>query len=153
MTMKFKVSRADMWSATIEDQPGGAARVLDPVAKAGANFEFAFARRAPELPGKGLLFVLPVKGAKVLQAAQAAGLAKAEGIHTLRVEGADKPGASAAIVRALANAGRNPLLTGKITGNFALSGATNCALLLVNARPEPISIHHTSFLRKSETGN
>jgi len=37
MTMKFKVSRADMWSATIEDQPGGAARVLDPVAKAGAT--------------------------------------------------------------------------------------------------------------------
>ena len=66
--MKFKVSRADMWAATIEDQPGGAARVLDPVAKAGANFEFAFARRAPEMPGKGLLFVLPVKGAKVLQA-------------------------------------------------------------------------------------
>ncbi len=105
MTMKFKVSSADMWSATIEDQPGGAARVLDPVAKAGANFEFAFARRTPELPGKGLLFVLPVKGAKVLQAAQAAGLAKAEGIHTVRVEGADKPGTSAAIVRALANAG------------------------------------------------
>ena len=105
MTMKFKVSRADMWLATIEDEPGGAARVLAPVAKAGANFEFAFARRAPELPGKGLLFVLPVKGAKVLQAAQAAGLAKAEGIHTVRVEGADRPGTSAAIVRALANAG------------------------------------------------
>jgi hypothetical protein len=103
--MKFRVTRADMWSATIEDQPGGAARVLDPVAKAGANFEFAFARRAPEMPGKGLLFVLPVKGAKVLQAAQAAGLAKAEGFHTVRVEGADRPGTSAAIVRALANAG------------------------------------------------
>ncbi len=79
--------------------------MLDPVAKAGANFEFAFARRAPEMPGKGLLFVLPVKGAKVLRAAQAAGLAKAEGIHTVRVEGADRPGTSAAIVRALANAG------------------------------------------------
>jgi hypothetical protein len=105
MKMKFRVTRADMWSATIEDQPGGAARVLDPVAKAGGNFEFAFARRAPEMPGKGLLFVLPVKGTKVLQAAQAAGLAKAEGFHTVRVEGADRPGTSAAIVRALANAG------------------------------------------------
>ena len=105
MKMKFRVTRADMWSATIEDQPGGAARVLDPVAKAGANFEFAFARRAPEMPGRGLLFVLPVKGTKVLQAAQAAGLAKAEGLHTVRVEGADRSGTSAAIVRALANAG------------------------------------------------
>jgi hypothetical protein len=105
MKMKFRVTRADMWSATIEDQPGGAARVLEPLARAGADFEFAFARRAPEMPGKGLLFVLPVKGAKVLQAAQAAGLAKAEGFHTVRVEGADRPGTSAAIVRALANAG------------------------------------------------
>ena len=127
MTMKFKVSRADMWSATIEDQPGGAARVRDPVAKAGANFEFA--RRAPELPGKGLLFVLPVKGAKVLQAAQAAGFAKAEGIHTVRVEGADKPGTSAAIVRALANAGISfrafsaTAVGRKFAGFFALDSA------------------------------
>jgi len=103
--------------------------VLDPVAKAGANFEFAFARRAPELPGKGLLFVLPVKGAKVLQAAQAAGLTKAEGIHTVRVEGADKPGASAAIVRALANAGISfrafsaTAVGRKFTGFFALDSA------------------------------
>jgi len=105
MKMKFKVSRAEMWSATIEDQPGGAARVLDPLAAAGANFEFAFARRAPETPGAGLLFVLPVRGAKVLQAAQGAGLAKVEGIHTVRVEGADRPGTTAAIARALADAG------------------------------------------------
>jgi len=105
MKMKLKVTRAEMWSATIEDQPGGAARVLDPLAAAGANFEFAFARRAPDMPGKGLLFVLPVKGAKVLQAAQAAGLAKTEGVHAVRVEGADRPGATAAIARALADAG------------------------------------------------
>ena len=105
MKMKLKVSRAEMWSAMIDDQPGGAARVLEPLAKAGANFEFAFARRAPEMLGKGLLFVLPVKGAKVLQAAQAAGLAKTEGVHAVRVEGADRPGTTAAIARALADTG------------------------------------------------
>src|SRR5712691_665662 len=103
--MKLKLSRAQMWTAMIEDRPGGAADVLDPLAKAGANLEFAFARRAPEQLGKGLLFVVPVKGAKGLRAAQDAGLAKAEGIHTVRVEGADKPGTTAAIVRALADAG------------------------------------------------
>ena len=47
---------------------------------------------------------------------------------------------------------RNSLLTGKITGNFAPSGGSNRALLLVDAHPEPISSHHTSFLRKSEQG-
>lgn len=105
MKMKLKVSRAEMWSATIDDQPGGAARVLDPLAEAGANFEFAFARRAPEMPGRGLLFVLPVKGKKVVSAAQSAGLARAESIHTVKVEGGDRPGTSAAIARALADSG------------------------------------------------
>ena len=103
--MKLKITRSEMWKATIDDRPGGAAEVLDPVARAGANLEFAFARRAPEMPGKGLLFVLPVKGKKVIAAAQAAGLGLAPDMYMLRIEGGDKPGATAAIARALANAG------------------------------------------------
>lgn len=105
MKLKLKVKLAEMWMATIDDQPGGAARVLDPLAVAGANFEFALARRAPETPGRGLLFVLPVKGKKVVSAAQAVGLAKVDGIHTVKVEGGDRPGTSAAIARALADSG------------------------------------------------
>jgi hypothetical protein len=105
--MKLKITRAEMWKATIDDRPGGAAEVLDPVAQAGANLEFAFARRAAEMPGKGLLFVLPVKGKKVVAAAQAAGLGMATDMHMLRIEGGDKPGTTAAIARALANAGIN----------------------------------------------
>jgi hypothetical protein len=103
--MKLKLSSAQMWTAVIEDRPGGAANVLDPLAKAGANLEFAFARRAPEQPGKGLLFVVPTKGAKGQRAAQEAGLAKPESIHTVRVEGVDRPGTTAAIARALGSAG------------------------------------------------
>lgn len=133
MKMKFKVSRADMWSATIEDQAGGAARALDPLAAAGANFEFAFARRAPEIPGKGLLFVLPVKGAKVLQAAQAAGLARTEGVHTVKVEGADRPGTTTSIARALAEAGISfrafsaTAIGRKFAGYLALDSAEDAA--------------------------
>jgi hypothetical protein len=103
--MKLKVTRAEMWTATIEDRPGGAATILDPLAKAGANFEFAFSRRTPEMPGKGLLFVLPVKGAKVLKAAEAVGLARTSGMHTVRIQGTDRPGTTAAVARALAGAG------------------------------------------------
>lgn len=103
--MKLKVTRTDMWTASIEDRPGGAAARLEPLAKAGANLEFAFARRAPEQPGSGVLFVCPVKGAKVQRAAQEAGLAKAENIHTVRIEGTDQPGVTAKIARALANTG------------------------------------------------
>lgn len=133
MKMKFKVSRAEMWSATIGDRVGGAAAVLDPVAKAGANFEFLLGRRASEQPGKGLLFVLPVKGAKVVKAAQAVGLAKATGIHTLKIEGSDKPGTSAAIVGALASAGISfraisAIAVGKkFSGYLALDSAADAA--------------------------
>jgi len=133
MKMKFKVSRAEMWSATIDDRAGGAAAVLDPVAKAGANFEFILARRAPEQPGKGLLFVLPVKRAKVVKAAREVGLGRAEGIHTVKVEGADKPGTSAAIVGALASAGISfraisaTVVGKKFSGYLALDSAEDAA--------------------------
>ena len=75
------------------------------VAEAGANFDFVLARRTPERPGDGILFVAPVKGAKAAKAAQAAGFAKPGDIHPLRIEGADKAGSMAAIARALADAG------------------------------------------------
>lgn len=104
--MKLKVTKSEMWRATIADRPGGAAAVLGPVAQAGANFEFAFMRRAPET-GNGLLFVLPVKGRKAVAAAQAAGLAPAGDMHMLGIEGADKPGTTAAIARAMGEAGIN----------------------------------------------
>jgi predicted amino acid-binding ACT domain protein len=48
-----------------------------------------------------------VKGKKVVAAAQAAGLAMAPDMHMLRIEGADKPGTTAAIARAMADAGIN----------------------------------------------
>ncbi len=103
--MKLKMSRVDMWAATIEDRAGGAAEKLEPLGKAGANLEFVFARRTPEQPGNGILFVTPIKGRKAIKAAQEAGLAKSENVCALRIEGTDKPGVTANIVRTLANAG------------------------------------------------
>jgi hypothetical protein len=103
--MKLKVNRVDVWTAAIEDRSGGAAEKLEPLAQAGASFEFVLARRTPEEPGKGILFVAPVKGAKVMKAAQALGLAKREDVCSVRIEGADRPGMMAAVARALGNAG------------------------------------------------
>jgi hypothetical protein len=99
------VSRADLWTASIDDRTGGAADKLEPLSKAGAKFEFVFSRRTPEQPGRGMLFVTPVKGAKVVQAAQTAGFTKPENLHSVRIEGANKPGVTAKAARALANAG------------------------------------------------
>ena len=72
--MKMNVSRTDTWAATIEDRPGGLADKLGALAAAGANLEFIIARRAPEQRGSGVVFVTPLKGAKQVRAAQAAGL-------------------------------------------------------------------------------
>ncbi|HLE65661.1 MAG TPA: hypothetical protein VI730_00785, partial [Burkholderiales bacterium] len=65
--MALKVSKVDLWMATIDDRAGGAADKLEPLAKAGANFEFVFTRRTPEQPGKGVVFAAPVRGAKVVR--------------------------------------------------------------------------------------
>ena len=72
--MALKATKAEVWAVSIDDRAGGVADKLEALAKAGANFEMAFARRTPENPGKGMLFVTPVKGAKVTRAAREAGM-------------------------------------------------------------------------------
>jgi hypothetical protein len=131
--MKLKVTRGETWMATIEDRAGGAADKLEPFAKAGVNLEFAFARRTPENPGKGLMVVYPVKGAKAVRAAQEAGFAKSEAMHSVRFEGSDKPGMTARIARSLAAAGlsfRGLTATAvgkKFVGYVALDSADDAA--------------------------
>jgi len=103
--MALKATRNEVWIATIEDHAGGAAAVLEALAKAKVNLEMVFARRMPEQPGKGLMLVGPIKGKKAETAALAAGLAKTGVMHGLTVEGGDKPGLGAKITRALGDAG------------------------------------------------
>ena len=102
--MALKASKADVWVVTIEDRPGAAAEKLEALAQGGANLEMVFARRTDE-PGKGVMFVTPVKGAKAAKAAQVAGFGKPQSIHSVRIEGGDKPGLGAKIARTLGNAG------------------------------------------------
>ncbi len=105
--MKIKVTRAEVWAAALEDRPGGLAEKLAALAAAGANLEFLVSRRSPEKPGKGVLFATPIKGAKQLKAARAAGFGKTESLHSVRLEGSDKPGLGACVSKALAEAGIN----------------------------------------------
>jgi len=105
--MALKVTRVDTWAATIEDRPGGLALKLKALAEAGANLEMVIARRRPDQPGKGVVYVAPLKGAKVGRAAEAAGFAKAQGMHSVRAEGPDQPGLGARITQGLAEAGVN----------------------------------------------
>jgi hypothetical protein len=103
--MALKATRNDVWTTTIDDRAGGAADVLESLAKSKVNLEMVFARRMPEQPGKGLMIVGPIKGKKAEAAALAAGLGKTGAMHGLTVEGGDKPGLGAKIARALGDAG------------------------------------------------
>ena len=103
--MAIKASRTDMWTCMVDDRAGGTADKLDQLAKAGANLEMVFARRAPEMPDKGLMFVTPIKGAKAVRAAEAVGFHKGPGVISVRVEGGDKAGLCARMSRARGDAG------------------------------------------------
>jgi len=105
--MALNVTRVDVWAASIEDQPGGLAQKLEELAAAGAQLEFVIARRAPDKPGTGVVFLTPLAGAAQLRAAKKAGFEKTQSMHSVRVEGPDKPGLGARMTRALAAAGIN----------------------------------------------
>jgi len=100
--MAMNVQKVDTWVAPLEDQPGSLAAKLSALSDAGISLEFALARRAPEKPGTGVLFVTPIAGAAQCRAAEAAGFRKTKSLHALRIEGPDKKGAVARITRALA---------------------------------------------------
>ncbi len=103
----LKVIRVDTWAASLEDRPGSLAAKLRVLAAAGANLEFVIARRSPEKPGRGVVFVTPIEGSPARQAARRAGFKPTTSLHTVRVEGPDKPGQGALITAALASQGVN----------------------------------------------
>ncbi|MGH7774989.1 MAG: amino acid-binding protein, partial [Candidatus Binatia bacterium] len=67
--MPYAVRKVDVWVAEIDDRPGGLAEKLEALVKAGANFEFVISRRAPEKPGKGVVFLTPIRGTAQKRAA------------------------------------------------------------------------------------
>lgn len=103
----MKAQRVDTWVCTLEDKPGALAAKFEALAGAGVNLEFVVARRAPDKPGTGVVFVTPIKGAKQVRAAEAAGFHKTTHLHSVRIEGTDRPGLGARITRTLADAGLN----------------------------------------------
>jgi len=105
--MSVKVTKLDVWSGEIQDQPGGLTGVLRQLAGANANLEMVVARRQPDKPGAGIVFLAPVKGRKATESAAMAGLSPATGMAALRVEGTDRPGLGAKMTSAIADAGIN----------------------------------------------
>jgi hypothetical protein len=105
--MALKVERVETWAASLKDKPGSLTSKLEALADGGINLEFVIARRAPDRPGTGALFVAPIKGAAGTRAARKAGFAKADSLHSVRIEAPDKLGLCARITRALSDQGIN----------------------------------------------
>ncbi len=103
----MKAQRVDTWAVSIADKPGALAAKLKELSAAGVNLEFLIARRAPEKPRTGVVFVTPIKGPKQCGAAGAAGFKKARNLNTVRIEGPDRRGLGAKLAQALATNGLN----------------------------------------------
>jgi hypothetical protein len=105
--MAYAVKKLEVWTGEITDKVGGLASKLEPLAQSGVDLQFLVARRQPDRPGRGLVFLSGLSGAKGTKAAAAAGLAKARDVVALRVEGPNKAGAAYQITCRLADAGIN----------------------------------------------
>ncbi len=102
--MKLDITRVEVWAASIKDQAGGLCDKLAPLADAGANLEFLVARRAPEKPGTGVVFVTPIKGAAQIRAAKKAGFKKSTSLHAVRIGATNRSGLGSTITGAIADA-------------------------------------------------
>ena len=105
--MKLDVERIDLWVAGVDDRPGGLAEKFRGLAEAGASLSFGLGRRAPDKPGKAVVFVAPIRGARQTRAAKQLGFRKSKSICGVRVVGSDKPGLGLKVTEALAASGVN----------------------------------------------
>ncbi len=122
--MALKVAKIDIWSGEIRDQVGGLAAAIEPLVKSGANFTFLIGRRQPNAPGRGMIFLGGLRGAKQTKAAAAAGLSQSADLAGLRVESPDKPGLLHQVVSKVAGAGIS------LRGVSASVIGTRCAIVL-----------------------
>lgn len=105
--MDLIVERVDVWAASIKDEPGGLAQMLTCLRDAGANPNFILARRSPEKPGLGVVFVTPLRGDREISAASTLGFNVTNSVKSVRVEGTNKHGVAAKLTEKLAAAGIN----------------------------------------------
>lgn len=103
--MNLIVERVDVWAARMADRPGGLAEVLKPLQAAGADLDLLIARRAPDSPGLGAVFVAPLRRPAEKAAAASAGFNVANRIHSVRIQGQNAPGLAAEVAGKLGEAG------------------------------------------------
>jgi hypothetical protein len=101
------VEHVNVWSASLMDKPGGLSNILKCLDDAGVDLDFIIARRAPDDPGKGVVFISPLQGDREVRAASTLGFAISNSIAAVRVEGENEPGAAARLTDLIADADIN----------------------------------------------
>lgn len=105
--MDLIVERVNVWAASIRDEVGGLAQLLKGLSEAGADLDFILARRTAEKPGLGVVFVTPLRGDREVAAAAELGFNVTSSVHSIRVEGDNRPGVAAEVAEKLSDAGIN----------------------------------------------
>lgn len=105
--MNVIVEAETVWVASVEDKPGALGNKLAALAEAGADLGFIIARRAPDQPGTGVVFVTPLRGDREIEAAAEEGFSATSHLHSVRVEGKDEPGIAAQVALKIGLAGLN----------------------------------------------
>jgi hypothetical protein len=101
------IERVDVWSASIADKTGGLSWLLKGMDEAGTDFNFIIARRTPENPGSGVVFVTPIRGDREVKAASTLGFSLTRSVDAVCFEADNKPGATARLTGLIADAGIN----------------------------------------------
>ena len=127
--MDLIIERADVWAANIQDTPGGLANLLAGLKDAGADLDFVLARRTPENPGVGVVFVTPLRGDAEVSAAASLGFNVTSSVHSVRIEGENKRGIAAELTDKIAKAGINLRgFSASVSGTrFVIFIGFNCA--------------------------
>ena len=97
----------EVWVASVADKPGALGHKLAALAEAGADLGFIIARRSPEKPGTGVVFVTPLRGDREVEAATEEGFNISNHLHSLQVKGRNEPGIAARVAQKIGQAGLN----------------------------------------------
>ena len=156
--MTLKVTKEDVWAAEISDKPGELALSLKALADFGADLDCVMARRHPNKPGTGVVFVSPLEPKHMSGTPDQAGFNSAKRIATLKIEGHNKPGLGAELTKAVGDAGISMRgLSANVIGHkfvcyigFDSAADADKAEKALKALHQKRPIWHRSMTRKSK---
>jgi hypothetical protein len=105
--MNLIIEPEAVWAASIEDKPCALSNKVAALAEVGADINFMIARRAPDKPGTGVVFVTPLRGDYEINAAGDLGFAATNRMHSVRIEGQNQRGIAGRLTRLVGEAGIN----------------------------------------------